>query len=758
LLRNRAFWAVALLLAGSFFLLTRESFFISTLNEGEIASRDYLAGQEVMVLDEGATRDQQEQARRQVLPVYDHDPVLRAQLDDKIVRFFALGREFVARQGEASETAKPAAEGAAGVQSTFDLAAAELGSATSIKFNDEQLRWLWQRQFPQDVEDRVRVLTNQLLRTGVVEDKETLLENRLNGIVVRDLQTLDEHRRVDLYSFRGRPEGVREYISSDVQRWPGLKRTERTLLTAFIEANVDPNYYLNRSETAARKESSAEAAGQVFRQIRAGQVIVRKGDMVDSSTAAVLAELGGNKPKLQRWMPIAGNLLLLTAFLALVSLALNKDWAQRHPDASVFGGVMFLVILGLGSIDLGMVVAHALAESFEGIPFNSLRSYSYAIPVAALPLIVSLFYGRSLALITGVGFSVLVGRQVGGDDMWAAIFALAGAMAAVYSLDRLKERSAVTRTGLVVGVVNAGSVVMLAAFRGMTEQPVMTIAFDVLCAFIGGILVAAVASFAVPILESVLSITTDIKLIELSDTNLPMLRRLAFEAPGTFQHSLMVANLAKVGCEAIDANSVLAYTAGLYHDIGKVLRPQYFVENQVGQNRHDKLAPSMSALIVINHVKDGVELGQEHRLPLPIIDAIRQHHGTRKLAFFFNRAKEQLDEDDPELRDDDYRYPGPKPQNKVMGVLMLADGVEAASRALREPSPSRIKTLVREILADCMVDGQLDQTDLTLEDLTRVTDEFCRVLESIYHRRIEYPGFAFNKERQPLRVVEGAKT
>src|SRR6185436_3972783 len=187
----------------------------------------------------------------------------------------------------------------------------------------------------------------------------------------------------------------------------------------------------------------------------------------------------------------------------------------------------------------------------------------------------------------------------------------------------------------------------------------------------------AAAGFAVPILESLLSITTDIKLVELSNTNLPLLRRLAFEAPGTFQHSLMVANLAKEGCEAIGADPVLAYAAGLYHDVGKVLRPDYFVENQrPGHNPHDKLLPSMSALVLVSHVKDGVELAREHNLPRVIKDAIRQHHGTRLIKFFYTKALEQRDADAGEVTEEKYRYPGPKPQDKVMGVLMLADAIE----------------------------------------------------------------------------------
>jgi cyclic-di-AMP phosphodiesterase PgpH len=260
------------------------------------------------------------------------------------------------------------------------------------------------------------------------------------------------------------------------------------------------------------------------------------------------------------------------------------------------------------------------------------------------------------------------------------------------------------------------------------------------------VLSGAVAISFIPVLESVFSLTTGIKLVELADTNLPLLRRLAFEAPGTFQHSLMVANLTKAGCEAIGADPVLAYTGALYHDVGKIYRPEYFIENQrPGQNRHDKLLPSMSALIIVNHVKDGLELARGHHLPEPILDAIAEHHGTRLLSYFYNRAKERHDPQSGELSEENYRYPGPRPRSKVMGVLMLADAVEAACRTLEDPSPARLRSVIKAITEDCLRDGQMDETDLTLGDLSRVAEAFQRVLTHIHHRRLDYPGFDFNR-------------
>ena len=386
----------------------------------------------------------------------------------------------------------------------------------------------------------------------------------------------------------------------------------------------------------------------------------------------------------------------------------------------------------------------------------------FAIPFAAVALLVSVLYGRGAGLLAGVVFSVLVGRlgwvEAANAELGLAggtmLYCLTGSLAAVFALDQLKRRSAVTRAGLLVGLVNIASVTMLTLLGdGVT---VAVWGFEVLCGFLGGLMVAAAVSFAVPVFEAVLFRTTDIKLLELSDTNLPLLQRLAFEAPGTFQHSLMVAHLAKACCEAVGGNPTLAYVGGLYHDIGKVLRPQYYVENQrEGDNPHDSLSPSMSSLIIIDHVKEGARLARENRLPQPIVDAIEQHHGTRRLNYFLAKAKEQAEAGD-EVNERQYRYPGPMPQSKTFAALMVADTVEAASRTLGDFSEESIRALVERLLDDILEDDQFSQTDLTLADLRRMRYTLQNVLKTVHHHRVEYPGFEFGRGgRGPLRVLSG---
>jgi putative nucleotidyltransferase with HDIG domain len=266
-------------------------------------------------------------------------------------------------------------------------------------------------------------------------------------------------------------------------------------------------------------------------------------------------------------------------------------------------------------------------------------------------------------------------------------------------------------------------------------------------AFIGGTLSIGVASLLLPIFEGLFAITTDIRLLELSNQNLPLLKRLSLEAPGTYQHSLAVGNLAEAGADAIGADSLLLRVCSYYHDVGKLVKPEYFVENQRGTNPHDTISPSMSALVIQSHVKEGLKMAREAKLPLPIRQGIATHHGTKLIRYFFSKAQDQNDPEMGKIRESDYRYPGPKPHSKEMGVLLLADAVEAAARTVEKPSPNKLQGMISKIFSDALQDGQLDDSDLTFSDMEKIGSAFLWVLTNMYHHRIDYPGFDFNRRK-----------
>jgi len=318
------------------------------------------------------------------------------------------------------------------------------------------------------------------------------------------------------------------------------------------------------------------------------------------------------------------------------------------------------------------------------------------------------------------------------------------AVAAAFASQRVKERNALTRVGLVLASFNVFCAVTLHLQAGPSPQWSEATARGITAA-LGGVIAAVLASFFLPVLESATGTITDIRLLELSNPNLPLLRRLASEAPGTFQHSLAMANLAEAAAEAIGANGLLARVCCYYHDIGKLMRPEYFIENQKGgPNPHDHLSPWMSALVVSKHVKDGLELARQYKLPEPIREAIATHHGTKLIHYFYNRAKQQAGTDQ-EVPEQEFRYPGPKPKSKEMGIILLADAVEAAARTLTEPTPGKVQGMIEQVIKKVLEDGQLDECELTLKDLEKISAAFSWVILSAGHHRIDYPGFDFNR-------------
>ena len=754
-LERDAVWIALLVVAGVWIMAPPGVFFGPDLAEGDIATRDYHATRDVLLLDEATSEELKERARSDVRPLYDFDAEQADEVETRIANLFEIERGF-----DDDEVAELLPEEEAAEERLRRL---RVGSG--LRVDESHADLLAVRVGGEDggaeLEERLTRLAGLLLRAGIVENKETLLQNRLEGVTLHNMKTGEESVQFDLFGYRGYPVEVEAYLEAEAGRWAGWSRADRATVVDFLMVNLAPNVYLNLNETEERRTAAAEDVGPVFNQIRAGQVIVRNGDEVDAEAMRLLGELTGSESDLTLLRSPLASALVLGLAAAFLWVAFRRKRLVAV-EGRHFGSVVLILVLGLAATRFGFLVADALAASFPVEALSSARSYVFAIPFAAVSLLVSVLYGRGAGLLAGVVFSVLVGRlgwleaanaQLGlaGGTM---LYCLTGSLAAVFALDQLKQRSAVTRAGLLVGLVNVASVTTLTLLGdGAT---VVVWGFEALCGILGGLMVAAAVSFAVPVFEAMLFRTTDIKLLELSDTNLPLLQRLAFEAPGTFQHSLMVAHLAKACCEAVGGNPTLAYVGGLYHDIGKVLRPGYFVENQrEGDNPHDGLPPSASAAIIMDHVTEGVRLARENRLPQPIVDAIEQHHGTRKLSFFLARAKERAAPGE-QVNEYEYRYPGPMPRSKTMAAVMVADTVEAASRTLGDYSEESIRALVERLLDDILDDGQFGQADLTLADLRRMRYTLQNVLKTVHHHRVDYPEFDFGQGgRDALRVLPG---
>jgi putative nucleotidyltransferase with HDIG domain len=284
------------------------------------------------------------------------------------------------------------------------------------------------------------------------------------------------------------------------------------------------------------------------------------------------------------------------------------------------------------------------------------------------------------------------------------------------------------------------NIVAISALGLINNENYYLILKDNLWGILNGFLAVILTIGILPFLESFFDITTSFKLMELSNPNQPLLKKLIVEAPGTYHHSIVVGNLSETAAEEIGGNGLLARVGALYHDIGKIKRPYFFIENQEAyKNIHDDLEPSLSALVIASHVKEGVELANKNKLPKDIINIITQHHGTGLITYFFHRALQENGASVEEVAEENYRYSGPKPQTKETAIILLADSLEAATRTLANPTSSRIKNLVKEIIQKNLENGQLEECDLTLKDLDKIGDSFSRILTGMFHSRVEYP-------------------
>jgi putative nucleotidyltransferase with HDIG domain len=338
-------------------------------------------------------------------------------------------------------------------------------------------------------------------------------------------------------------------------------------------------------------------------------------------------------------------------------------------------------------------------------------------------------------------------------------FFISGALGAYWVKD-CRERTVFIKAGAKVGLLNIVVITAINAYLQRIEG--FGIVWDWMFAFGGGLFAGIITAGLVPFFETTFGYATDIKLLELANLDRPILRRLMIEAPGTYHHSVIVGSMVEAAAAEIGANSLLAKVCGYYHDIGKIEKPLYFIENQPPNlNKHDKLAPSMSKRILVSHVKEGVQIAQEHKLGQRIIDTIMQHHGTSVISYFYEKAKKVKGEQTISI--DDFRYPGPRPQTKEAGLVMLADMLEAASRTLNNPTPSRIQGLVQRLINKAFSEGQLDQCELTLNDLHQIAKSFNKILNGIHHHRVEYPdtarfengnGKGNHRHRQPAKPVQ----
>lgn len=491
------------------------------------------------------------------------------------------------------------------------------------------------------------------------------------------------------------------------------------------------------ADLQGRQESHGSSGKQVFDE---NPVILHSGETVTPEKVELIEAVRRYQFDQRDPQRLAGLfVLVMLMYLALYRTAINGNASRLSPQSAYWVAASALMIQTL-IVRLGMFAASVLSTRPETMGFGAIFELQFAIPFAACALVLALLIGTHVALVAGLMSAILVGF-LSPHNLAISAFALAGSISAIYSIQRYRTRNAVTVASAIIALVNIG-MGLVAALIDNHSLDLQLVIGGVFWSVAGALLTAAAASFAVPVYESFFDILTDMRLMELSNAENPLLQQLAIQTPGTNHHSFMVAVLAEEASKAIGANALLARTGSLYHDIGKLAAPNMYIENQKGgPNPHDKVGPLDSVRIITGHVRRGIQMANEADLPQQLIDFIPQHHGTRILAYFYHKAKAQAEMVGETVNMEDFRYPGPRPQSREAVILMLADGAEASVRSLDDPSPENIRAIIKKIVDSVVADGQLDESSVTMRELTMIRESLINTLINVYHQRISYPGF-----------------
>jgi putative nucleotidyltransferase with HDIG domain len=535
-----------------------------------------------------------------------------------------------------------------------------------------------------------------------------------------------------LDSFVQQSDALKAATAEILHELPRESRNEEKTIRALIAPCLWPNLAYDAAETDVRRAQAIALVEPVIEPVSAGTILSRSGDTVTEQTLKRLAaheqrlsELETSAERVQR---LVGN-----GFLLLIGLALSAAIAGIVQPLLLRSRRQMLLLVTLCAMPL--IVGKGLLYATVDLQLMPATLLQFALPLSIAPLLASILLGVAPGLVAGFWVSFALATLLGGSfDVF--VLGLITSVAAIYTTRDVKRRTALFRAGFWIGAVEVIFALVMAELEHPSWQVLLPqIGTAMLC----GLASALLALLLIPVFEHLFKITTDISLLELSDLSHPLLQSLAISAPGTYHHSLMLASLAQNAAEAVGANGLMLRVCAYFHDIGKLVKPGFFSENiQFSENPHDDLTPSMSTLVIVSHIKEGVMLARKYKLPQVVIDGIEQHQGTSLVSVFYQRAKTRA-AGQPAINDEDFRYEGPRPQTREMAILMLADSCEAASRSLEKPTAVRVTNLIGDIFDARLRDGQLDECTLTLAELNKIKQSFVFSLTNMLHGRVAYP-------------------
>ena len=676
-----------------------------------VAQATIRAGRDVLVEDPVATQVRHRAAVAGIAEVFDYDSDLYFGLGDRV--FEALSRLKDRKQGGTGTTAERKA-----------LFQEELGAPVNSGVFD----LLEGMADPTNAALAVNFFLNMGLDRLVAADRSVLPMGA--GMEVWDLGLKMGSRRdntagiIDLRQ-------LRRLMTARAGDAPyGEARIVRSWILQTAQELARPNLRANKAASQERKRQAVAGVEPAFLRIKAGEVLVRRGDRVTASAWRRIGALNAHTGGRRVWREVLAVAGLLIGFVTLGAIFFSR---ARVPLSFGRKSTYLTLTIVFAATAIGVAMFYAGLGFVDGMGFDP-DAAAYFVPLALATVLVSLLVDARTSLLVGVALTLFLAYRVNGD-LWLVTNYIVGVLVAGIAARHSRRRIDLLRIGLVVALAQAAMVpvtVTLAGHAlGSEHLPL------ILGALISGLLVGVGTLGLLPAFEWLFDETTDTRLLELASADNPLLKELALKAPGTYYHSTMVANLAEAGAEAVGANGLSCRVMALYHDIGKMQRPAYFMENQRGgDNIHDRLSAEVSARVILHHILDGLVMARKAKLGRLILEGIAQHQGTTLLRNFYEKAKAQGFNGPA----DDYRYPGPRPQRREGGILMLADSVEAATRALKDPSAEQVSERVCQVIQTRVSEGELDDCNLTLRDLAMIETTFTRTLTlGVFHNRVDYP-------------------
>lgn len=709
------------------------------LQSGDVSEQDVRAPRTFEVVDDEATRLRREQAARAVHPVFELDARQTVVVRERLAEAFRQGRSWL--QGQ-----EPGGEGVGTPPTNGGINEAlrqSFAAALGVELSPETMRGLVALRFELVIEDAITTLVQEVLAIPILVSPEQLTDSFLvTGISVVELGGPQRVERVifsreDVYDLTRARQRVNALAREKYAERPAEQQAVISSLAALMLVG---NLTYNEAATEKRRADAAAAIQSVKIKVKKGTMVVRRGDPIDDHRLLILQALTrmeGERSELQVLASVGLFVFVLLAVSYLFATSYIRKFANSMKDLATASLILSFVV---ALTRIGAEIANALSTYIQSIPANA---YYFAIPLACGAMIIRILMNSETALLFSILASALASMVLEYNGFYLAFFFISS-LAAAGGIAHTKERVHVLRGGLFAGAVNMLCVLAMALIQSNGVQQEGSFSFQWLAlqltfALAGGLMASVVTLGVVPFFE-MFGYVTDYKLLELANLNHPLLKDLMLRAPGTYHHSVIVGQLSEAAAQAIRANALLARVGCLYHDIGKMKKPEYFIENlrNVSENRHDHLPAHVSALIIASHVRDGIELARQHRLPQSIIDLIPGHHGTSLISFFYNKARTEAGSGEL-INENDFRYPGPKPRTREAGIVMLADATEASTRSIKNPNMVKIRLNLQKIFQRVISDGQLDECPLTLQDLATVLDSFMKTLQGIHHNRIEYP-------------------